>query len=346
MAYGNDTTVFVEDTAGDQGATPPGQPWWLSPDVDIPAHSGTAFQGSNTVQIRVHAADEPFIDSRIVAEVYVGTPSLAMSPTVDTKRIDPGNLLFRPSNVAGTEPVADVAGGTLTFPWTPGSDPAQPDGPGHRCLVVRAFPEGVTPPSSPFTVVAERHEAQHNCEILMTTKMLAPMDEGGAGTRSDPRRRDKDSELWWEALKTTGPGGRGRRFVTWAFDPNPEERLPETILSQLERSKIERFGQELPLQSSVEVRGARGSEISPSDLLKRRGFGRRSGVGEGMWDRDLLIGAGQLLIGPRTSAEVVLRFDHSYLEPRMALVLHAAQWSEDGDPEGGMTIVAVAPVGR
>lgn len=346
MAYGGDITVFVEDTAGDQGSTPPGQPWWLSPDVDIPAHSGTAFQGSNTVQVRVHAADEPFIDQKIVAEVYACTPSLAMSPTVDSKRIDPGNIRFRPSNVSGTEPVADVAGGTTTFAWTPSSDPAQPDGPGHRCLVLRAFPETVTPPGSPFTAPTEQHEAQHNCEILMTTKAMASMDEGGAGTRGDPRRRDKETELWWERLRTIGTGARGRRFVAWAIDPRPEDRLPVGILDQLERAKIERFGQELPLQSSVEVSGARGAEISPSDLLRHRRLVRRSGLGEGIWARELLVGAGQLLIGPRKAADVVLRFDHSNLDTRSALVLHAAQWDERGEAEGGMTIVAVAPVGR
>ena len=59
-AYGGDVSVYVEDKAGDQGLDPtiPG-PFWLSPDVDIPAHTGEASQGSNTVQIRVHSHDEP-----------------------------------------------------------------------------------------------------------------------------------------------------------------------------------------------------------------------------------------------------------------------------------------------
>jgi hypothetical protein len=41
-----------------------------------------------------------------------------------------------------------------------------------------------------------------------------------------------------------------------------------------------------------------------------------------------------------------VRFDHSNLRPRTAAVLHVAQWTEDGRPEGGMTIVAVAPRDR
>src|SRR4051795_404893 len=136
MAYGGDVSGYVEDRLGDQGLDPaPPTPFGLSPDVDIPAHTGEARQGSNDVQIRVHTHEEPILAEKVTAEVYVGEPSLAMSPTVGTKRIDPGNLVFRPPGVTGTEPVADNAGGTVTFPWTPSNDETQVDGPGHRCLV-------------------------------------------------------------------------------------------------------------------------------------------------------------------------------------------------------------------
>src|SRR5205085_3014030 len=197
-----------------------GGPFWLSPDIDIPAHTGEGRQGSNDVQIRVHTHEEPILGEKITAEVYVGNPSLAMSPSVGTKRIDPG-LTFRPPGVAGTEPVADLPGGTVTFPWTPSNNPANVDGPGHRCLVVRAFPNTVTPPTDPFDVPNEPHEAQHNIEILMTTHLKASMDAGGAGTRQDPRRRDQKSGMWWERISTLGPHKLGVRYVVWAFDPEP-----------------------------------------------------------------------------------------------------------------------------
>src|SRR3954462_1118644 len=169
MAYGGDLSVYVEDRPGDQGFNPAATgPFWLSPDVDIPAHTGEARQGSNDVQIRVHSHDEPILSEKITAEVYVGNPSLAMSPTVGTKKIDPGNLVFRPPGVAGTEPVADIAGGTLTFPWTPSHTDTDVDRPGHRCLVVRAFPQSVASPTAPFAVPTEPHEAQHNIDIIKT----------------------------------------------------------------------------------------------------------------------------------------------------------------------------------
>src|SRR2546423_531799 len=221
-----DATDYVEDKAGDLGGLPTtSSPWWLSPDVDIPAHSGEAVQGSNDVQIRVHTHEEPIIDQKIVAEVYVGAPGFVLSPSTGTKRIDPGNLLFRPPGVVGTEPVADVTGATLTFAWTPSSSSSNPDGPGHRCLIVRAFPQSVTPPTSPFDVPNEQHEAQHNIEILSTTKKRADMAHGGAGTPHDPRRRDTESGMWWEVFSTMAAGKGGRRYIVWAFDPDPDLHL-------------------------------------------------------------------------------------------------------------------------
>jgi hypothetical protein len=220
VAYGTDVTVYVEDKAGDVGG-PGSSPFWLSPDVDILVHSGQAVQGPNDVQIRVHANEEPLIDEKIVAEVYVGNPSLVLSPTTGTKRIDPGNLVFRPANVAGTEPVADVTGATLKFPWTPSASPADVDGPGHRCLLLRAFPMSVTPPTTPFDVPNEQHETQHNIEILTTTTASQQMSQGGAGTPHDPRRRDEGTGLWWERFTTVAARRRGKHFVVWAFDPEP-----------------------------------------------------------------------------------------------------------------------------
>src|SRR3954451_14489452 len=228
--YGGDVSVYVEDRAGDQGFDPTATgPFWLSPDVDIPAHIGEAWQGPNDVQIRVHTHEEPILTEKITAEVYVGNPSLAMSPTAGTKRIDPGGLTFRPPGVAGTEPVAGIPGATLTFAWTPSNDAAQVDGPGHRCLVVRAFPQNVTPPTDPFVVPTEPHEAQHNIEVLKTAMLKANMSQGGAGTEHDPRRRDEESGLWWEGISTVGPGQPGERFVVWSFDPDPVRTIRRAL---------------------------------------------------------------------------------------------------------------------
>ena len=339
MPY-NDATVYVEDVQGDLGFDPARTaPWWLSPDVDIPAHSGTAFQGSNTVQIRVHTHEEPIIDDKIVAEVYVGNPSLAMSPASNTKRIDPGNLLFRPPGVAGSEPVADVAGATVTFSWTPSGTPGDIDGPGHRCLVVRAFPQAVTPPTDPFDVPNEQHEAQHNLDILATTMMkVRPGGSAGAGIPQDPRKRDGKSGLWCEQVSTVAVGDPGRRFVAWAFDPRPDKRIRHSLRKRLP------IAEKPPQEVRFEVGRGKGRLIDPHELLDNGVFMETSGFGRGLWAEERLLTAAELELEAERPVTVRLCFDHTNLPEGAAAVLHGAQWTEGGRPEGGITIVALAPV--
>ena len=81
-------------------------------------------------------------------------------------------------------------------------------------------------------------------------------------------------------------------------------------------------------------------------MLKRRGFAKRAGLGEGLFADGRLVAAAALDLGPRKLSGLVLRFDHSNIKKGSAVVLHGAQWNERGDPEGGMTVVAVAPVDR
>ena len=340
MAYGSDVTVFVEDQAGDLGAAPSPVPWWFSPDVDIPAHSGEATQGVNQVRIRVHAHEEPIIEELIAAEVYVGQPSLVMSPSANTVRIDPGNLRFRPANVAGTEPVANTTGGTLTFPWTPSTSGIA--GPGHRCLVLRAFPVSVNPPTTPFDVPNEQHEAQRNIEILSTGPPPSGGGAGGgAGTPEDPRRPDEESGMWWEEIQTLAVGRRrGRRFVVWAFDPSPNERLIDAgVRRSLKAAKVRGFSKEPP--NTVRLEGPGLKPLDPAKLPSR--FARGAGLYEGLFEEGRRLAAGAVELGPRKPSQLLLRFDHSNLGRRSAVVLHGAQWDERGRPEGGITIVAVAP---
>lgn len=341
MAYGDDVTVFVEDVAGDLGASGTPAPWWLSPDVDIPAHPGLATQGTNQVRIRVHAHEEPLLADKIVAEVYVGNPGLVLSPGTGTVRIDPGTLRFRTADVPGSEPVATVPGATLSFPWTPSATAGAVDGPGHRCLVVRAFPENVTPPTSPFNVPNEQHEAQRNIEILETGEEFGSTKKGGAGTTKDPRLRDRLTGLWWERLATTATGERGRRYIAAAFDPRPDKKIEAIIRGGL--LKGVRFSKEPPAEFTLDPGTAKGAAVSPKRLLSRRRFAARSGLGRGIFAEDRLLGAVAVELGPRRVSEVVMRFDHSNLDERRALVFHVAQWNEAGVPEGGITVVAPTP---
>jgi hypothetical protein len=342
MAYGTDVTVFVEDIANDHGGQLPGT-WWLSPDVDIPAHPGLAVQGTNQVQVRVHAHEEPFLEDKVTAEVYVGAPGFVLSPTTGTRRIDPGNLLFRTAEVAGSEPLVNETGATLTFPWVPSAD-ADIDGPGHRCLIVRAFPTNVTPDPLPFNVPNEPHEAQHNIEVVSTQMSMAPMAKGGAGTPDDPRRRDEETGMWWERFATMAAGRIGTRFIVWAFDPEPGKAVVGSLRRGLGEG-FKGFSKDRPKAISLEAVEADGGEIDPSELFETDGFAESAGLGRGLWEQHRLVGAAKLALEPDNLAGLLLRFDHSNIEPGTAVVLHGVQWNERGDPEGGMTVVALSPTG-
>jgi hypothetical protein len=86
-----------------------------------------------------------------------------------------------------------------------------------------------------------------------------------------------------------------------------------------------------------------GKAIDPRDLLGGA-IMERSGLGNGLFADDRLLGAAALDLEEDKLSSLVLRFDHSGLEPGTAVVLHGAQWNESGRPEGGMTVIAVAPV--
>lgn len=342
MAYGTDVSVFVEDRAGDLGAPASPAPWWLSPDVDIPAHSGIAYQGSNQVQIRVHAQEEPILEEKVVAEVYAGDPSLVMSPTSGTKRIDPGNLRFRPSGASGTEPILSQAGATLTFPWQPASAASDPAGPGHRCLVLRAFPEGVTPPTANFDVPNEQHEAQHNLDVLSTS--IGGSGKRGDGVPGNPRPRG-DFGLWWEEILTRSIEKRRRGIIVWAFDPRPNSKIELAVKKILGRRKFAGFASEPPRAVVIDP-GKTGEVIDPASLLSKKRFARASGLGEGLFGAKRLQVAAAIDLGPRRATTLRIGFDHSNIRPLQGVVFHGAQWDETGRAEGGITLVGLAPTRR
>lgn len=276
----------------------------------------------------------PFVEVKIAAEVYVGKPGFVLSPTTGTKRIDPGNLLFRPANIPGTEPIADEIGGTLTFPWTPSAVAADIDGPGHRCLILRAFPVDVTPPTTPFDVPNEQHEAQHNLEVLTTTKDQADMSDGGAGTPRDPRRRDKATGLWWEEFATMAVKRRGKRFVVWAFDPKPSKAIVDGLRRTLKKGKFSGFSEQPPAKVSLEALRTMGEELDPGKLLKDGKFAEAAGLGTGLFAEDRLVAAAALELSLKEVSGLLMRFDLSNLAERSAVVLHGAQWSHTGAARG------------
>ena len=69
----------------------------------------------------------------------------------------------------------------------------------------------------------------------------------------------------------------------------------------------------------------------------------RAGLGSGLFKSDRLVAAAELELDTKHVSRLVMRFDLSNLKEGTAVVLHGAQWNGAGNPEGGMTVIALAP---
>jgi len=153
---------------------PPAQ-WWMSPDINLNNFSDVAIGGqNNTVDVTVHrgpdneACSQLAVSSNIIVEVWVSPGGLNLSPVgavnIGTKLIPKAQL---PPN--GTRSLSQ-AGAIVN--WTPVStNPSDPDGPGHRCLISRCYPETDGPPQADcFHVRGDAHVAQRNIEIVKVSR--------------------------------------------------------------------------------------------------------------------------------------------------------------------------------
>ena len=157
----NDTCIYLEANAGDGGTH--GGVMWLSPDINVnvgTANESKAIAGVNTVRVNTHKknnciplnGNDP---ASVLLEVYVGDPSLVLTP-ITTDKISPGGFGFAdPTGLT-------VAGVPLTFPWTPSG--SGPQTPGHRCLIAVAYPDSDSLPGGAFDIT-NQHIAQHNITI-------------------------------------------------------------------------------------------------------------------------------------------------------------------------------------
>jgi hypothetical protein len=95
---------------------------------------------------------------------------------------------------------------------------------------------------------------------------------------------------------------------------------------------------------NVVLEGKRVEQIDPGELAHDGPFVEESGFGHGLYDSSRVVAAAALDLDTKNPVELRLGFDHSNLTPHSAVVLHLVQFSERGQPEGGMTVVALAPV--
>jgi hypothetical protein len=139
---------------------------------------------------------------------------------------------------------------------------------------------------------------------------------------------------------------RDRRFVLWAFDPRPNPALFAPLREAFGKAGLGGFAQKPPQQARLETLRVRGEALDPRTFHTRhRRFVSRARIGDGLFAPDRLVAAASVELGPRRPVRLRLLFDHSNVRSGRGVVLHGAQWREDGTPEGGMTVVALPPDG-
>jgi hypothetical protein len=164
------------------------------------------------------------------------------------------------------------------------------------------------------------------------------------GVPGDPRKIDQDTDLWWERFTTMAGGRRkGRHFVVWSFDPEPDAAISDGVRGALKGTRFRGFSQNPPGSVGIEIEKGRGREIDLKELFRKSSGVQLEGLGRGLFNRKRLLAAAELELGPRSLSSLILRFDHSNLQKRQAAVLHGVQWNEKGQAEGGMTVIALAP---
>lgn len=166
-----DTCFYVQDG-------PPNE-WWTSPDIGILDPNLPEIDPQTGLYNFIYDALKPNFPYKwmvsvnrsaqcatvpagtvLVAELWAANPALVMTPqnsvkigSVESSNIpDPGSSHWIFPDVANY--------------WAPSTDASSPDGPGHKCLIARGYPQGQTPDVEDFHCPDDPHLAQHNITIL------------------------------------------------------------------------------------------------------------------------------------------------------------------------------------
>jgi hypothetical protein len=380
----SDTCIFAEATAGDGGAhTAP--EWWLSPDVVVtgPATTGDATPNvDNTVRVRAHRKSNctvPSTASAVRYDVYVAFPG-PMPPAPNnpgtTKLISGGLSTFGPTGQPPTRPNDIPSGGSVeeTFLWKPqGTQPTDPDASGHRCLILRLWPNHLNPTSDNFFLPEEPHCVQHNLCIIPCGPGVGggggPGEPGEPGGPIDPNvarfRRGVEGEEGGEPerscqfeLRAANADAAQPADVTlrMAADQRPSKAVLNAILPHLQAvpgfrrvssTPLERFIMALPDFPNAPVRD-RSRPQRPGGLLGLllrllralldliyRLFGIDLFPGQRpSYEADIRLGPGQF-------TNFLSAVDLTGTTAGDAHVLHVTQLGQDRQVQGGVTLVFV-----
>jgi hypothetical protein len=320
----SDRCIYAETVAGDGGVHEPSIVWWLSPDVllndaglSLPSGTttpGTARVGDNAIGVRVRKK----LDCSVVAptgqvqvDLFVAVPTPGFNPTNSMKIGDDTTA------VAGLNP----SGRIVQFGnWTPGTDPKKADGPGHKCMVGRVYPEHLSPDGTNFHIPDDPHVVQRNICIQPCDEHDTVPGEGG-----DVGLLGPDEEGFWVFdLELFNPDREIEEIVTltaWA-DVEPARHVLAAATTGLKRFRVEPADYP-PARLDLVAEGGEGDEPAPGQFVLK------------------------VPLRPLEPVRLGLRVDFGKFVPGQAHFVHVAQTSDERPNTGGCTVVfALMPKGK
>jgi hypothetical protein len=339
--YGDDSNVFVDDVTAHHGNATAGEVWWLSPDIEITGPTPNILTRNATNQVVVRGRSTTAANIKV--EAYIGNPSLAMGPGTNTVRIPL-------TNASHTMACPGPTGATWSFGFNPDggasgapspSDPALGvDVPGgrHRCMVVCAYPFGVTPTSGTFTPWAEQHEGQHNIDVQFAGESGSM--EGDAGTMKNPAGFNPDNGMIEAPIETISLRDEGTEKVRIlvAFDPNPRGEVFRAAWPLVaEDKRFKTFG-DSPPKVGIEFEKADARVLQRDEAFTRfeRDLRRERFT---LFRRKRALLQAEAELEPDTKYRLKLQIDPRDVAPHQPLVFHLKQIGEDGSEQGGLTQV-------
>jgi hypothetical protein len=318
----SDTCLYMMATSTDiNGTTDHADPtFWLSPDVVMTnadnsfAKEGVPNTTNVTVRWKTECQDEGGGPAAVVFDLYVCTPSMNITTAVGSSV-----ALATSTTVAGISSGGAVTTGVV---WTPLSDSSKPNGQGHRCLIARCYPFGLTPDPLNLSkyVTGDQHYVQHNLTIDVLPS---------------PHKRS--------VRIRTGNAGRERQLVTVNViqDFEPKGAVLDAILPALHT---------VPEFKRIATTPIRHMAVDFSEFK-----------GDGDWDEKLesfghfiadsltgLFGhkpqpnlTAKATLPPGRFADMRLNVDVSGSAVGDAHILHLTQTDSGGNIDGGITVAVV-----
>jgi hypothetical protein len=308
----SDTCIFIDDG--------PTAQWWMSPDINLNSFSDVATANqNNTVDVKVHRGPDDAkctalaAATNIIVEVWVSQPGANLSPTaakiLGTKIIPKSQLAAN-----GTRTLAQ-AGQIVN--WTPSTVASNPDGPGHRCLIARCYPDtDGTPDNDCFHVRGDSHVAQRNIQIITVSPRIKNRFIVEVMTVNPDRERPQPATV---------------RVVT---DPEPNRRVLEILEPGLRNTGFKRVASIAPSRMDLQFPTLTGVKLRDDS---RKGclwslFGKRSGAAS--VEADVTLPPGD---------PTSFKFDADLSKGRSgdAFIFYLTHLRADKKEIGGLTVVGV-----